>query len=109
MQKMSLDDLKALYPPLLPPDKVDKNIKSSATAKNHKHVVNPVWLPAVGSRPAAFRHSHKGKAKKRAIIAHPVTPKKPTILPAATRVFITINSKQSRQAGYMKRFGSIPT
>ena len=65
--KMTLQDLKNLFPEPSPHIKEDRNgkvIRTRATQKNHKHVVNPVWLPGIPSiSPAQYRHRHIGKKK----------------------------------------------
>jgi len=67
MTKMTLQDLKNMFPPPSPHEKPDRNgkvIRSHATQKNHRHQVKPVWLPGVVNiSPARYRHLHKGKKK----------------------------------------------
>jgi hypothetical protein len=52
--KMSLDDLKSLYPEYRPA----KSVPIHATRKGFKHKVNPVWLPSTKQiSPAKYHHS----------------------------------------------------
>jgi hypothetical protein len=65
MQKMTLADLKALYQPYEPNHQKEgrdgKVIREHATQKNHRHIVQSVWLPAVPLiRPAEYRQRHLG-------------------------------------------------
>jgi hypothetical protein len=63
MKKMTLQDLKFLFP-LSSRAKPGRDGKWSvgATKKNHRHAVNPVWLPGTpGISPAAYRRQHLGK------------------------------------------------
>lgn len=60
MPKMTLQDLKDLFPPSLPRGL----IVYRATHKNYRHKVNPVWLPGTPSiSPAKYRRLHRGKRK----------------------------------------------
>lgn len=65
MQKMTIADIKALYPAYEPRQQKEgrdgKRIRTRATQKNHRHPVNPIWLPAVpGISPAEYRRRHLG-------------------------------------------------
>ena len=64
MQKMTLEDLKELYPPYdghhQKAGRDGKVNRSHATQKNHRHVVNPVWLPAIPRvSPAEYRRHNR--------------------------------------------------
>lgn len=59
-QKMTLQDLKDLFPPPLPRGL----IVTRATNKNYRHKLNPVWLPGTpGISPAQYRRLHRGRRK----------------------------------------------
>jgi hypothetical protein len=65
MQKMTLADLKALYPPYERHREKEgrdgKIARNHCTQKNHRHIVQPVWLPSIPSvRPAEYRRRHLG-------------------------------------------------
>jgi hypothetical protein len=64
MQKMTLADLKALYQPHVPKEKEGRDgkiVREHCTQKNHRHIVQPVWLPAVPLiRPAEYRRRRLG-------------------------------------------------
>jgi hypothetical protein len=67
--KMTLADFKALFPPYEPRHQKEgwdgKRIRTHATQKNHRHLVQPVYLPSVPAlAPALYRHRHLGKKKR---------------------------------------------
>lgn len=65
--KMTWQDLKDMFPAPSPHEKTGRDGKvnrTHATQKNHRHQVNPVWLPGVtGISPAEYRRRHLGKKK----------------------------------------------
>jgi hypothetical protein len=59
--KMTLEELKALFPPTMP-DVVDKDVESDAQKKGHKHQRNPARSPSTGNiTPAKYRRRHLGR------------------------------------------------
>jgi hypothetical protein len=66
-KKMTLADLKSMYPPFIGNDKPGRDgfvKRKRATLRGHRHKVNPVWLPGTPSiTPAQFRRRHLGRTK----------------------------------------------
>jgi len=61
--KMSLADLKALWP-VWAPLPVEPGSGPDMTRKGARHEHKPVWLPGTPQiRPALYRHRHMGRAK----------------------------------------------
>lgn len=107
MQKMTLQDLKALFPKYTPKGKAIR----SATSKNAEHIVNPVWLPGKTLAPSVYRHNHLAKPVHK-IIRHSVNVEnvaKRNLVPSPIRVdYPVAQNKQATITGYIKGFGSSP-
>lgn len=64
-EKMTWDDIKAMYPPPAPHEKEDRNglrNRSHATQKNHRHHMGPPFFPRqiLAVTPAEYRRRHLG-------------------------------------------------
>lgn len=107
--KMTLADLKGLYPPYKPnhykEDRDGKTIRTHATQRNHRHLVQPVWLPAVPAvRPAAYRRL-KIKRPIPAKSSPAVNKERYKQAEAVYKPAVSKSGKQNNPA-YRKRFGS---
>jgi hypothetical protein len=111
MQKMTLADMKAMYPPYEPHRLKEgwdgKTIRTHATQKNHRHLVQPVWLPAV---PFVTPAQYRRKKVKRPIpvIASPAVNQTDALETKIVRISVASSSGKQNDPAYRKRFGTHP-
>jgi hypothetical protein len=111
MQKMTLADLKALYQPFEPhhqkAGRDGKLVRTHCTQKNHRHLVQPVWLPGVPFiRPSEYRRRHIADGFRAVPVASPSVQSRPAQVFKDMYIPTASTSGKQNDPKYRKQFGS---